>query len=128
CHQLTVLPDSINGLAALKEMNLHNMPGLAVLPDTICALQSLVTLEISECSGLTSLPGAVENLQSLREVCVTECTELATLLDSFARLSTLQLSVDEHPKLTGVPDAITQMSGFSSSPSLHGCLDGFDAH
>jgi hypothetical protein len=127
-------PRSLDGLSALKTLDLSDYKGLKSLP-SLDGLTSLQTLLLSDCSSLTSLP-SFEGLMSLRELKLSGCTGLrdsegSALPPSLGGLTALEwLDMDGCSGLTSLPsiDGLAELralslrdcSGLKSLPSLNG--------
>eukprot|EP00611_Tribonema_gayanum_P006994 TRINITY_DN1632_c0_g1_i4.p1 TRINITY_DN1632_c0_g1~~TRINITY_DN1632_c0_g1_i4.p1 ORF type:complete len:345 (+),score=51.98 TRINITY_DN1632_c0_g1_i4:151-1185(+) len=112
--ELVDLPISIGALRNLTTLEIHRCHELISLPNSIGELAALTHIVIDVCK-ITTLPDSVGDLQRLSALLIADCKDLVTLPESIARLTTLQVEVGWCPKLklTALPDAITQMQGFS---------------
>ncbi|XP_060672074.1 probable WRKY transcription factor 19 isoform X3 [Ziziphus jujuba] len=59
------LPESIENLTGLTNLNLCSCPQIKFLPKSLCKLSRLATLNLKECSSLEELPRLPLNLTSL---------------------------------------------------------------
>ena len=59
------LPDTIGGLAALRNLDLSKCSSLTALPNTIGGLGALRVLGMKGCSSLVALPAAIGELKSV---------------------------------------------------------------
>ena len=82
--RLTMLPDAIGELGALRELSLRKCSSLATLPDAIGELKALTKLDLHGCSSLTTLPAAIGELGALKMLDVRGCSSLEKLPDAVA--------------------------------------------
>ena len=79
------MPSSIEGLAALTFLTLHDCKNLVCLPSTICSLNLLECLDLSGCSNCGNLPENLGNLKGLKKLYLSGTTikELPSSIDNF---------------------------------------------
>ncbi|CAM0878772.1 unnamed protein product [Alopecurus aequalis] len=78
-EELTQLPESMRSLTTLKQLSIHECPGLRLLPVCLGELTSLQNIEISDCENLNDLPEGIQHLTSLQELKLTRCSVLYQL-------------------------------------------------
>ncbi|KAI0493739.1 hypothetical protein KFK09_023864 [Dendrobium nobile] len=74
CAMLRFLPNDINKLEVLEDMEIQSCPQLSSLPEHVGYLKSLVRLEISNCKSLLSLPSSLPN--TLHILRISKCPKL----------------------------------------------------
>ncbi|KAG8373777.1 hypothetical protein BUALT_Bualt11G0060400 [Buddleja alternifolia] len=74
--ELKHLPDCMQQLSALRQLDIWDCEGLCSLPSWIGSLQSLIKMTIWSCNNLESMPDGFKNLKSLRELSVAGCRHL----------------------------------------------------
>ncbi|KAJ6885352.1 hypothetical protein NC651_026081 [Populus alba x Populus x berolinensis] len=79
---------------------LHSLPhGLASLPEGLQFITTLQNLEIHDCPEVVELPAWVENLVSLRSLTISDCQNIKSLPEGLQRLRALQ-----HLSIRGCPE------------------------
>ncbi|XP_024457054.1 disease resistance protein RPV1 [Populus trichocarpa] len=122
CSKLASLPNSICKLKCLTKLSLGRQPKLASLPDNIGELRSLVKLSLSSCSKLASLPDSIGELRSLVELHVFSCSGLANLPDSIGELRSLEeLDLNGCFGLASLPNSIGELKSLQWF-DLNGCF------
>ncbi|KAH0451706.1 hypothetical protein IEQ34_019005 [Dendrobium chrysotoxum] len=74
CPMLHFLPNDINKLKVLEDMEIQSCPRLSSLPEHVGYLKSLVRLDISNCKSLLSLPSSLPN--TLHILRISKCPKL----------------------------------------------------
>ena len=120
--QITMLPEDVGALLALKTLFLHGCRGLTTLPESIGNLSALRTLYLTSCASLTQLPESVCALHELRELDLTRCSSLTHLpsrLGDCKRLNSLMLT--GCIMLKAIPERLPPLTGLYATgcTSLH---------
>ncbi len=122
CSQLTALPESVGNLGALLTMDLSGCDKLTALPESVGDLGALLTLDLSGCMDLTALPESVGSLRALLTLDLSGCDKLAALPESVGNLGalhTLDLSFCE--KLAALPESVGNLGALHTLDLTH-CL------
>ena len=120
CSSLTALPNTIGELGALRTLKLEGCESLVALPAAISELKSLKVLDLSRCP-ITALPDAIGGLTALNQIYLDRCSSLATLPDAIGKLGALtELNLLQCSKLAALPDPIGEL-GALTSLDLSGC-------
>ncbi|TKY65556.1 putative disease resistance protein RGA4 [Spatholobus suberectus] len=85
CTGIDLPTEEWEGLQALEDLIIEDMPKLNYLPEGIkrLASMSLITLEIKSCPELTTMLDFGEDLYSFTFILIEDCPKLASLPDSF---------------------------------------------
>lgn len=105
--ELTKLPDSIDRLSGLTELNVSDNQ-LTSLPESIGALTSLMELSASR-NQLTSLPESITKLCQLSALYVFN-NQLTALSENIGRLSQLRILFVSSNQLASLPEGIGELS------------------
>jgi len=107
--RVTMLPESVSRLVALKTLHIKNCLQLKVLPESVGLLANLRTLDVTEC-GLTTLPQSVGQLAMLSTLHLSYCACLAELPESLGQLAALTTLVfDGCCQLTRLPNSLGEL-------------------
>ncbi|CAK9174456.1 unnamed protein product [Ilex paraguariensis] len=102
CPNLKFIP-SIQGLTALRNLELLRCKGLTCLPSGLRSCTSLETFVVDDCPNLVSFPD-IQTLRSLSRLQISSCLKLTYLPDSLHRLSSLEnLTIKNCPNLKSIP-------------------------
>ena len=71
--QLETLPDGLQHVTTLRNLNIRGCNSLIAIPEWISNLSSLTVLYIWECPNLTSLPEGIRSISSLQTLQIYGC-------------------------------------------------------
>ncbi|KAF5449753.1 hypothetical protein F2P56_030167 [Juglans regia] len=132
CRSLGKLPDSIEGLASVVELQLDQTP-ITNLPNQVAALKMLRKLEMRNCkdlrsllesigsmfsltslnisnSNISKLPESIGMLENLVIFRLNKCTQLRKLPDSIGNLKSLHHLLMEETAVTELPERFGMLS------------------
>ncbi|KAK9845999.1 hypothetical protein WJX81_008025 [Elliptochloris bilobata] len=112
CTALNALPRSLGALTGLESFRLHGCSSLSALPDTIGALLGLKELNLRGCCALVAMPGPLGALTGLQRLDLHSCHSLATLPDSVGNLADLVwLNLEDCWLLAELPESLSALTG-----------------
>ncbi|KAK8511141.1 hypothetical protein V6N11_046461 [Hibiscus sabdariffa] len=78
CTTTTCLPECVNSLTHLTELNLQKCVSLQYFPETGLQLPNLRKLDVYDCISLESLPDQMQRHTSLQHLTISECPGLVS--------------------------------------------------
>ncbi|MBA0876225.1 hypothetical protein Goshw_011611 [Gossypium schwendimanii] len=93
CTTMESLPECLNSLTHLTELNLQSCPALKYFPEMGLQLPNLRKFEVSDCSSLQSLPSQMLSLTSLQYLTISECPCLLSFPKGGLPLNLLDLVI-----------------------------------
>jgi Leucine-rich repeat (LRR) protein len=106
---ITRLPDSLEGITCLQNLNLNGCCRLSMVPASIGQCKALVYLGL----GGTAIPGlheALGELASLHTLKLNNCSKLSSLPTSLGNLTNLhKLDLRDCPRLGFMPESIGEL-------------------
>ncbi|KAL3689102.1 hypothetical protein R1sor_015411 [Riccia sorocarpa] len=107
------LPENLNRLSGLTDLQIVKCYDLKTLPDTIGGLTSLTMLSLAYNSTLHSLPESLGRLSCLTDLDLRGCTSLKTLPETIGDLSSLETLNTCDSGLHSLPNSVWGLTNLS---------------
>ncbi|KAG0607534.1 hypothetical protein M758_8G036000 [Ceratodon purpureus] len=123
---MTKLPQTMELLTNLEELELRDCEGVRELPESMGHLKLLTTLRLIRCGSLEALPDWLGALTSLQHLWIQECECLTKLPESIGLLSSLRgFRIEGSAGLQPLPDSLRQLNALERLDILDcGSLEG----
>jgi Leucine-rich repeat (LRR) protein len=99
------IPDDINNLSNLLELNITNCPNISELPETLTNLNNLMSLEISDVQ-ISEIPEDINKLSNLLKLSIKNCPDISELPDTLSNLNKLRILEISGTNISNLPDSI----------------------